>query len=211
MSLASSEFTALTQRLTTANASPAAILAAGRSWQRAVANDLPSAATDVTSASTVVTMLRVERTLLQASPTLQAPQNRAVVAALASGPNSLLTQLRRLASPQVLQTLPAVIQVLPLAGATTPGTTTAAARPSPATSPAATGDGPTLPTLPTLPSAPAAGATTPPTQVASSTPAPPGGIPLPPLPSRLGQLTSSDQGGLSQTVGNVLNGLGLGG
>ena len=205
MSLVSSQFTALTQRLTAADASPAAILAAGRSWQSAVARDLPAAATSVSSASTVVTMLRVERTLVQASPTLRAPQNRSVAAALASGPNSLLIQLRSLASPQVLQTLPAVIQALPLATTTTPGTTTAAAGPVTGATPAAG----TKPAQPTLPTAPAAGATTPPAPAVSPTTAPAGGVTLPPLPSTLGQLTG-DQGGLGQTVGNVLNGLGLG-
>jgi hypothetical protein len=209
ITLASNAFTALTQRLTAANASPTAILAAGRSWQAAVSHDLPTAAGSVASASSVVTMLRVERTLLQASPALRAPQNRTVAQALDSGPNSLLTQLRRLASPSVLQTLPAIIQALPLATTSTPGTTVAGAAPSTgATAPVATG-----PVQAAVPNAPLAGPTAAPASPApatSASPAPTDGVPVP-LPSTLGQLTGDGQGGLGQTVGNVLSGLGLGG
>ena len=125
--LASSEFTVLSKQLIAADASPAAILAAGRSWQSAVTRDLPSAASAPASASDLVTMLRAERTLLQVSPTLHAPQNRAVATTLATQSDSLLAQLRRLADPQVLAILPAAIQALPISAPAKPTTPVAGA------------------------------------------------------------------------------------
>lgn len=211
--LASSEFGLLSQRLTAAHETPAAILAAERSWQSAVSSDLPSAATQASGASAVVSMLREERTLLQASPTLRATQNRALAATLAAGTESLLAQLRRLADPQVLAILPTAIQALPIGNPDKPALPHSSATPSPASSATSAPGGPSP-----SPSSPTTGATSPaapePSSGTAPLPDPGNGLPeLPvPLPS-LGQLTGGDtqSGGLGQTVGNVLNGLGLGG
>ncbi len=213
--LASSEFARLSQRLTAADASPAAILAAGRSWHSAIARDLPAVAGRPGIASKAVTMLRLERTLLLVSPALQAPQNRTVAVTLAQSSDSLLAQLRRLAQPQVLALLPAAIQALPLSVPSKPTAPLAGARPVPVTgaaapagtspAPAPAGPHPAAvnPTMPQQPSQPS-----PAPSVGSGLP-----VPVPPLPSTLGQGSGggAQSGGLSQTVGNVLNGLGLGG
>ncbi len=212
--LASSEFATLSQRLTAADASPAAILAAGRSWHSAIARDLPTVAGQLSTAGAAVTMLRLERTLLQVSPTLRAPQNRTVATALATASDSLLVQLRRLASPRVLAILPAAIQALPLSSPSKPTSPLAGATPAPATN--AAGTAPTQ--APAGPDTGAANPTVPlPPGQPSPAPALGSGPPLPvpqlPLPSTLGRLTDggAQSGGLRQTVGNVLNGLGLGG
>jgi hypothetical protein len=213
MELASSQFAMLSERLAAADASPAAILAAGRSWQAAISRNLPAVAGQAEVASTAVTMLRLERTLLQVSPTLRAPQNRTVAVTLAAASDRLLRQLRSLADPQVLAILPAAIQALPLSPSK-PTVPVTGATPAPTTAPAvASGTSAQPPggpqAAPTNPAAPQA-----PTQPTSA-PSLGSGLPVPqlPLPSALGQLTGGGtQGdGLSQTVGQVLSGLGLGG
>jgi hypothetical protein len=212
--LASSEFTELSQRLLAADAAPATILAAERTWQSAVATSLPNASTDVTAASAVVTMLRQERALLAVSPALSAPANRSLASSLAASSQSLLSRLRQIADPKVLAILPTVLNAL--AAPTTTTAPVAAATPAPGTGTApsepATGTGTEAGTLPTPPAG-STGATNPqapPSAPASNDPLP---SPGPTLPSTLGQLTGggTDSGGLGQTVGNVLNGLGLGG
>jgi hypothetical protein len=212
MHLASSEFTVLSKQLIAADASPAAILAAGRSWQSAVTRDLPSTASAPASASDLVTMLRAERTLLQVSPTLHAPQNRAVATTLATESDSLLAQLRRLADPQVLAILPAAIQALPISAPAKPTTPVAGATTAPTTVAPPAGTTPAQP-----PTVPTTGGTNPTAPQAPTVPAPTvgPGVPVPPLPlpSTIGQLTGggTQDGGLGQTVGDVLSGLGLGG
>ena len=218
--LASSEFTVLSQRLLAADAAPATIVAAARSWQGAVASSLPSASTQPATASAVVTMLQQERTLLQVSPALRAPANRPLATSLAANSQSLLTRLRQLAGPQVLAILPTVLGALPLPG---PGVTTgpqAGTTPAPSTAPSRPASGTGSGSLPSS-AVPSAGTTNP--AAPPSAPASIGPLPLPqpdpgnvlplPLPSTLGQLTGggTDSGSLGQTVGNVLNGLGLGG
>jgi hypothetical protein len=214
MRLASSEFTMFSKQLIAADASPATILAAGRAWQSAVTRDLPSAASQASSAADLVTMLRAERTLLQVSPTLRAPRNHAVAASLATESDSLLARLRQLASPQVLAILPAAIQALPISAPSKPTSPVAGATPATAavTPPSGTTGG-------EVPTAPTTGATNPTAPQVSSGPVPaptldPGLlVPQLPLPSTLGQLTGggTQDGGLGQTVGDVLSGLGLGG
>jgi hypothetical protein len=218
--LASSEFTVLSQRLLAADASPATIVAAERSWQGAVATSLPTASTNVATASAVVAMLREERALLLASPALRAPADRTLTTSLAASSQSLLTRLRQLADPQVLAILPTVLNALPLAVPSTTTAPSAGATPAPGTGTAPTG--PTsstgagsgsLPT-PTVQSTGATNPSAPPSAPASDGPLPDPGNVLPvPLPSTLGQLTGGGtvSGGLGQTVGDVLQGLGLGG
>jgi hypothetical protein len=208
--LASSEFSLLSQRLTAAGETPAAIVAAERSWQSALSRDLPAAATQAAGASAVVSMLREERTLIAVSPTLRAPQNRALATTLAAGTENLLAQLRGLADPHVLAILPTVIGTLPLSNADKPALPPTGATPSPV---ASATPGPSS-TSTQSPSSPATGTTSPATPAPSS-----GTLPLPglgngqpvtpvPLPSTLGQLTGGgESGGLGQTVGSVLNGL----
>jgi hypothetical protein len=219
--LASSEFTLLSQRLLAADASPATIVTAERSWQGAVASSLPAASANTATASAVVTMLQQERTLLAASPALRAPANQALATALAASSQGLLTRLRELAHPQVLAILPTVLRAVPLrptsaSAAPTPGATRTPGVPVTPTGPTSgTGTG----AVPT-PAVPSAGATDP--SVPPSAPAPSGGpvqLPVPdptqllpvPLPSTLGQLPGGDDTGLDQTVGSLLNGLGLAG
>ena len=209
--LASSEFTTLSRQLLAADAAPATILAAERSWQGAIAGSLPSASTSVTAASAIVTMLRRQRALILASPALRVPANRELATSLAASSQNLLARLRRLADPHVLAALPTVLGALPLPGPDATTAPAAGASPTPATSDAPTG--PTSSTgtgsLPT-PADPGSSAPTPP--LPSPIPGP-GQVPPVPLPSTLGQLTggAAGDGDLGQTVGNVLNGLGLGG
>jgi hypothetical protein len=178
-----------------------------------VTRELPTAASQASSASDLVTMLRAERTLLQVSPTLHAPQNRAVAATLATGSDSLLARLRQLATPQILAILPAAIQALPISAPSKPAAPLAGATAAPATVTPPSGTTVTQP-----PTVPTTGATNPAAPQTSTGPVPAPtlapGLPVPqlPLPS-LGQLTGggTQGGGLGQTVGDVLNGLGLGG
>ncbi len=222
--LASSEFTVLSHRLLAADAAPATILAAERSWQGAVSSSLPTASRNAATASSVVTMLRQERTLLFASPALRLPANQALATTLVNSSQNLLTQLRRLADEPVLAILPTVLNALPLPPGSIPTVTKVGAGPTPApsTGPASgsgtgvgsgTGTGTGIPTQP----APSPGAPDPtalPSAPASNSPLQ---LPVPtavptPVQSTLSQLTGgAGAGDLGQTVGNLLNGLGLGG
>jgi hypothetical protein len=205
--LANSEFSLLRQRLGSADASPAAILAAGRRWQHTVASGLPAASAQRGTASAIVTMLREERSLMTDAPALRSPSSRSVSAALATASDALLARLRQLADPEVLALLPTVIAALPapLAKLPLPRTTSPAeATPSPSS---AAGEA----TTPPLQTQPSTGPTSPapPLPTNGTLPVDPHKVLPVPLPSPLGQLGGGAVGGLGQTVGTVLNGLGL--
>ena len=90
----------LSKRLIAADASPAAILAAGRSWQSAVTRDLPSAASQA-----VERVGPSSRCCARSAPCCRCRRRcarrrtDAVAASLATESDSLLARLRRLASP----------------------------------------------------------------------------------------------------------------
>ena len=210
--LASSEFTMLSRQLLAADAAPATILAAERSWQGALAAQ-PARRVDQRHRSlghrdhappAARPDTRVARAARAGEPaTRELPGSELAEPARAAAPARRPARARR---PSERARRPSASRAGRHDGAELP-----APPPRPATS-----DAPTGPTSST-------GTGSPPTPADPSTSAPnpplpspipgPGQVPPAPLPSTLGQLTggAAGDGDLGQTVGNVLNGLGLGG
>lgn len=175
--LVSAEFEALQSTLRSPDATPAAVLEAGKKWQRAVTQSLSAASTHIETATQLVMLLRQERTLISDAG-LQTPALSEATQTLAGGSDTLLDTLRGMAEPPVLQALPTVITVLPsqpgggtTTAATTPSTGTASPTPSTGGSaspaPEPTTGTPTTPATTPTPTSPAE--PTPPDQ---SSPAP---------------------------------------
>ena len=172
--LVSVEFQALQTTLRSPDATPAAVLEAGKKWQRAVTQSLSAASTHIETAGQLVLLLRQERTLISDAG-LQSPALSEATLTLAGGSDTLLNTLRGMAEPPVLRTLPTTITVLPSqpSGTTTPVSTPSTGTATPTTggsaspAPEPTTGVPTTPATTPTPTTPAE--PTPPDQ---SSPAP---------------------------------------
>ena len=173
--LVSAEFQALQSALRSPDATAAAVLEAGKNWQRAVSQSLSAASTHVQTASQLVLLLRQERTLISDAGQ-QSPALSEATQTLAGGSDTLLDTLRGMAEGPVLEALPTAITVLP--SQPSGGTSTAATNPSTGetTSPATPTPGGSASPAPE----PTAGTT--PTPVTTPTPSTPA-QPTPPAPS----------------------------
>jgi hypothetical protein len=217
--LVSSEFTTLRQTLESKTPALASVMSAGQNWHTAVARTLPIASKQTSTATQIVELLREERALL-ATPAMRAPSMLQAALDLKTSADGLFTQLRALASEQVLAVLPEAITALPLpitslAPSASPSTGTGVIPPP--------SDSPTTP--PTAVQTPGTPSSPQPSLVAPNSPAPttaptvpslplPLPIPLPSLPALPGLIQHlTGLTGSQDTTGAVdqtLSSLGLG-
>jgi hypothetical protein len=182
--LVSSEFSTLRETLQSKAPAAASILAAGANWHTAVARTLPSASTHAATATQIVALLREERALL-ATPAMGTPAMRQAASELQSSADGLFSQLRSLATTQVLAVLPDVITALPLP-TTTPSAPLPSQTPAPTTAPtpeptATTSPDQGTPVTPVTPAPPTTAPSVPSPVTVPTLPALP--IPLPSLPT----------------------------